>query len=103
GFCVSGHTKIYRKPPFRTSVSRASRRLFLHETPKHHLCGLSAEERFNMALSVHTNYASLVTQNTLNKNNGLLSTAMERLGTGLRINSAADDAAGLQIATRLSA
>lgn len=56
-----------------------------------------------MGLSIHTNFASLVTQNTLNKNNGMLSTAMERLGTGLRINSAADDAAGLQIANRLNA
>src|SRR5690606_27202673 len=56
-----------------------------------------------MSLSIHTNFASLVTQNTLNRSNSLLSTAMQRLGTGLRINSAADDAAGLQIATRLSA
>ncbi|MCG9626751.1 lateral flagellin LafA [Vibrio mediterranei] len=54
-----------------------------------------------MALSMHTNYASLVTQNTLNNTNGLLNTAMERLSTGYRINSAADDAAGLQISTRL--
>ncbi|SQD78643.1 flagellin N-terminal helical domain-containing protein [Moritella yayanosii] len=54
-----------------------------------------------MALSVHTNYASLVTQNQLGKTNSMLSTAMQRLGTGLRINSASDDAAGLQIATRL--
>ena len=50
---------------------------------------------------MHTNYASLVTQNTLNNTSGLLNTAMERLSTGYRINSAADDAAGLQIATRL--
>lgn len=56
-----------------------------------------------MSLSIHTNFASLVTQNTLNKNNSMLSTAMQRLGTGFRVNSAADDAAGLQIATRLSA
>lgn len=54
-----------------------------------------------MALSVHTNYASLTTQNQLGKTNSMLSTAMQRLGTGLRINSASDDAAGLQIATRL--
>jgi flagellin len=39
--------------------------------------------------------------NAMNKSNNMLSTAMERLGTGKRINSAADDAAGLQIATRL--
>ncbi|EJE4162451.1 lateral flagellin LafA [Vibrio parahaemolyticus] len=54
-----------------------------------------------MALSMHTNYASLVTQNTMNNNSNLLNTAMERLSTGYRINSAADDAAGLQIANRL--
>src|SRR5690625_2827118 len=56
-----------------------------------------------MSLSIHTNYASLVTQNSLNKFNTDLSTTQQRLGTGLRINSAADDAAGLQIATRLNA
>lgn len=54
-----------------------------------------------MALSMHTNYASLVTQNTINGTSNLLNTAMERLSTGYRINSAADDAAGLQISTRL--
>ncbi|MCL1050875.1 Lateral flagellin [Shewanella abyssi] len=54
-------------------------------------------------LSVHTNYSSLVAQNSVSKNNDLLSNAMERLSTGLRINSASDDAAGLQIATRLNA
>lgn len=54
-----------------------------------------------MALSIHTNYASLSSQNQLSKTNTMLSTAMERLGTGMRINSAADDAAGLQIAVRL--
>lgn len=55
-----------------------------------------------MSLSIHTNYASLVTQTSLNKTNQFLTTNQQRLGTGLRINSAADDAAGLQIATRLS-
>ncbi|MBU3823812.1 MAG: lateral flagellin LafA [Candidatus Oceanisphaera merdipullorum] len=56
-----------------------------------------------MSMSIHTNYTSLVTQNTLNSTNKMLGTAMERLGTGFRINSAADDAAGLQIAVRLQA
>ncbi|MGL5907539.1 MAG: lateral flagellin LafA [Shewanella sp.] len=56
-----------------------------------------------MALSIHTNYSSLTTQNQLNRTNSSLSTSMERLGTGLRINSAKDDAAGLQMATRLMA
>ena len=56
-----------------------------------------------MALSIHTNYSSLVTQTNLTKTNNALGTNQQRLGTGLRINSAADDAAGLQIATRLTA
>ncbi len=56
-----------------------------------------------MALSIHTNYSSLVTQTNLTKSNNALGTNQQRLGTGLRINSAADDAAGLQIATRLNA
>ncbi|MFY2509252.1 Lateral flagellin [Vibrio pectenicida] len=56
-----------------------------------------------MALSMHTNYASLVTQNTLSSTNDLLTTAMERLSTGMRINSASDDAAGLTIANKLEA
>ena len=55
-----------------------------------------------MALSIHTNYSSLVTQTNLSKTNNMLGTNQQRLGTGLRINSAADDAAGLQIATRLN-
>ena len=55
-----------------------------------------------MALSIHTNYSSLVTQTNLNKTNNALGNNQQRLGTGLRINSAADDAAGLQIATRLN-
>ena len=56
-----------------------------------------------MALSIHTNYSALTTQTNLSKTNSLLATNQQRLGTGLRINSAADDAAGLQIATRLNA
>ena len=56
-----------------------------------------------MALSIHTNYSSLITQTNLGKTNNALGTNQQRLGTGMRINSAADDAAGLQIATRLNA
>jgi len=56
-----------------------------------------------MALSIHTNYSALVTNTALNKSNNALATNQQRLGTGLRINSASDDAAGLQIATRLNA
>ncbi|MFS1436534.1 flagellin [Shewanella sp. 10N.286.48.A6] len=54
-------------------------------------------------LSVHTNNASNIAQNSISNNNNLMTNAMERLSTGLRINSSADDAAGLQIATRLNA
>ncbi|WP_198116704.1 flagellin N-terminal helical domain-containing protein [Massilia rhizosphaerae] len=52
-------------------------------------------------LSLHTNPASLSAQNSLGHTQTALSTSMTRLSTGYRINSAADDAAGLQIATRL--
>ncbi len=52
-------------------------------------------------LSLHTNAASLSAQNSLTSTQSKLSTSMTRLSTGFRINSAADDAAGLQIATRL--
>ena len=55
-----------------------------------------------MSLSVNTNVTSLAVQNNLNTAASALSTAMTRLSSGLRINSAADDAAGLQISTRMS-
>ncbi|WBS00805.1 flagellin [Pseudoduganella sp. SL102] len=52
-------------------------------------------------LSLHTNNAALSAQNSLSRTQSTLSTSMTRLSTGYRINSAMDDAAGLQIATRL--
>src|SRR6476469_5523362 len=54
-------------------------------------------------LSLHTNNAALSAQNSITRTQTSLSTSMTRLSTGYRINSAADDAAGLQIATRLKA
>ncbi|KHA75667.1 Lateral flagellin, partial [Janthinobacterium lividum] len=54
-------------------------------------------------LSLHTNAASLSAQNSITNTQSKLSTSMTRLSTGFRINSAMDDAAGLQIATRLKA
>ncbi|MBN3729045.1 flagellin N-terminal helical domain-containing protein [Burkholderia sp. Ac-20379] len=54
-------------------------------------------------LSLHTNSAAMSIQKTLGNTQSDLSTSMTRLGTGYRINSSKDDAAGLQIATRLSA
>ncbi|MCQ4307882.1 flagellin [Pseudomonas stutzeri] len=55
-----------------------------------------------MALTVNTNIASLNTQRNLQSSSNALSTSMQRLSTGSRINSAKDDAAGLQIANRLT-
>ncbi|MEY8709623.1 flagellin [Mangrovibacter phragmitis] len=49
---------------------------------------------------INTNLMSLTTQNNLNKSQAALSTAIERLSSGLRINSAKDDAAGEAIANR---
>lgn len=54
-------------------------------------------------LSLHTNVAALSAQSSISKTQQSLSTSMTRLSTGYRINSAMDDAAGLQIATRLKA
>ncbi|WP_312378220.1 flagellin N-terminal helical domain-containing protein [Pseudomonas oryzihabitans] len=54
-----------------------------------------------MALTVNTNVASLNTQRNLTGTSNALTTTMERLSTGSRINSAKDDAAGLQISNRL--
>ena len=53
-----------------------------------------------MALGVNTNVTSLAVQKNLSKASDALSTSMTRLSSGLKINSAKDDAAGLQIATR---
>jgi flagellin len=56
-----------------------------------------------MALVVNTNIASLTAQNYATASRKDMETAMERLSSGQRINSAADDAAGLAISTRLEA
>jgi len=55
-----------------------------------------------MALTVNTNIASLNTQRNLSNSSNALATSMQRLSTGSRINSAKDDAAGLQISNRLT-
>jgi flagellin len=54
-------------------------------------------------LSLHTNAAALSSQNAVGNTQKALTTSLTRLGTGFRVNSAMDDAAGLQIATRLDA
>src|SRR6056297_978929 len=55
-----------------------------------------------MAQSINTNVASLNAQRNLSQSQGLLNTSLERLSTGLRINSAKDDAAGLAISERFT-
>lgn len=50
-----------------------------------------------MSIVVNTNIQSLIGQNSLNKNTSALNKAMEQLSTGLRINSAKDDAAGMGV------
>lgn len=51
---------------------------------------------------INTNLLSLTTQNNLNKSQSSLGTAIERLSSGLRINSSKDDAAGQAIANRMN-
>jgi flagellin len=60
-----------------------------------------AEEN-TMAQIINTNIASLNAQRNLNESQSALNTSLERLSTGLRINSAKDDAAGLAISERFT-
>ncbi len=55
-----------------------------------------------MALTINTNIDSLNAQRNLTVSKGSLSQALQRLSSGLKINSAADDAAGLAIATQFT-
>ena len=54
-----------------------------------------------MAITINTNVASLTAQKSLNNATTKMNTAMERLSTGLRINSSKDDAAGSAVSTKL--
>ena len=56
-----------------------------------------------MPLVVNSNITALNTQRNLNRSQGDLTTSLQRLSSGLRINSAKDDAAGLAIADRMTA
>jgi len=56
-----------------------------------------------MAAIINTNVASLNAQRNLSSSQGTLNTSLQRLSSGLRINSAKDDAAGLAIADRFTA
>jgi flagellin len=52
---------------------------------------------------INSNSAAMLTANSINQNERMMTSTMERLSTGKRINSAADDAAGLAIATKMTA
>ena len=56
-----------------------------------------------MAMTINTNVASLNAQRNLNTSQSSLATSLQRLSSGLRINSAKDDAAGLAISERINA
>jgi flagellin len=56
-----------------------------------------------MAQVINTNIASLNAQRNLNRSQGQLATSLQRLSSGMRINSAKDDAAGLAISERFTA
>src|SRR6195952_2400042 len=55
-----------------------------------------------MPMTINTNIISLNAQRNLNASQGALATSMQRLSSGLRVNSAKDDAAGLAIAERMN-
>ena len=55
-----------------------------------------------MPQTINTNVASLNAQRNLNTSQSSLATSMQRLSSGLRVNSAKDDAAGLAIADRMN-
>jgi flagellin len=64
---------------------------------------LRTQKESKMAVTVSTNVSAMTAQRYLNKATNELNTSMERLSSGHKINSAKDDAAGLQISNRLTA
>ena len=56
-----------------------------------------------MPQTINTNISSLNAQRNLNASQSSLATSMQRLSSGLRVNSSRDDAAGLAIADRMNA
>ena len=56
-----------------------------------------------MAMTINTNVVSMNAQRNLSSSQGSLATSLQRLSSGLRVNSAKDDAAGIAIATRMDA
>src|SRR5690606_13651134 len=56
-----------------------------------------------MAISINTNVSSMVAQKNLLANQKMLSSSFDRLSSGLRVNTAADDAAGLAVSESMKA
>jgi len=69
-------------------------------TPSH---GYEIQEGISMSLRINTNIDALTAYNALQSTQNSLSTSLQRLSTGLRINKAADDAAGLAISQGMTA
>src|SRR6202000_765339 len=63
----------------------------------------AVQERFLMSLGILTNVAATYAENNLNQTQGSLNTVLQQLSSGSRINSGADDAAGLSIVDGLAA
>src|ERR1700761_9248697 len=63
----------------------------------------AVQERFLMSLGILTNVAATYAENNLNQTQGSLQTVLQQLSSGSRINSGADDAAGLSVADGLHA
>src|SRR5258708_33063416 len=63
----------------------------------------AVQERFLMSLGILTNVAATYAQNNLNQTQGSLQTVLQQLSSGSRINSGADDAAGLSVVNGLQA
>lgn len=63
---------------------------------------LKSQEHYIMPQVINTNIASINAQRNLTKSGEMLATSLQRLSSGLRINSAKDDAAGLAISTRFT-
>src|SRR5690606_12980393 len=79
---------------FRISAGKGSPQTFGTWVPA------TLSRRIDMPQVINTNIASLNAQRNLNASQGDANVALQRLSSGLRINSAKDDAAGLAISTR---
>ena len=88
-------------PPGPAEAGPASRGT--QGTADPHAGGQTVKERHTAMSRINTNVSSLVAQRALQKNNANLNTSLQRLSTGLRINTGADDPAGLIAANNLQA